>query len=293
MTKTRVMPHRVATSDSVSWHPWTILTPSGWLTVPDMLTDWDYATDIVLRSAATVDIAAVLEATGLSSTGALELIAVVDCPAAMRRVVGRSPIDDGGGAQIEISLPRGQMARELRLSTKLVTAESSSSVGLRIGWRRGSILAFSAPQVIVLEGSGGRFPIEPVDFQKVGRPPSPWALVTSFTDLNESFAGAVRLLVNTGHPVGLLAMQKEPPQGLPAVLKADVVRRLLAEIAHQDLELAESHDDESVGAVASGMCELYLSQPLATVIKTLRTDPGYLDDLLQASMDPLREVWTE
>lgn len=291
MTKIRVLPHRAIDAPAVMWGDWEKRTEGGWSLVPQLMKDWDYSTELKLASSATIDLPRALESSGLDSSADLEFVIIVDCPSANLRLVGSAPVASADGeTRAEIDVPAGILASELRLSSALVRRATSKPEGDRAAWRRGSVLARSARLVVSLEGSAGRFPTEPVDFEAIGRPPAPWTIVTTFDTLDESFLGTVRLLVNVGHPAGRLAVEGDGPEVLDGVLKTDIVRRLLMEVAANELELDGPFEDESVGSVLIGMCELYLAQSLPTAVNTLRSDPGHFEDLLHAAIDPLRSV---
>ena len=111
--------------------------------------------------------------------------------------------------------------------------------------------------------------------------------------MDESFIGSVRLLINTGHPVGRMALVSDPPEGLDQALTIDILRRLILEVSTRDMDLEADWPDGSIGDVLTGMCDLYFSMPLKTAVKTLCADPGYFEDHLAASIDPFRKIWSK
>lgn len=293
MTRIRVLPHRTIDEAAISWGPWRIKAGSTMDVDPELLPDWDYNVGLEIESSVKLDAALAANSSGVE-VSALKLVIVADCPAANVRVAASTPIEPADATAVaRLSVPAGVFADSVRLMKILVLAEASPDQPLGVARRLGSVLATSERSVVGLEGNGGRFPTEAVDFAAAGRPGSPWAIVSTFDSIDESFVGSVRLLVNTGHPVGRMTLQQDQPPGLDDVVKTDIIRRLLLDLSARDVDLGVECPEESVGDVVGGMCNLYLGMSLETAVKTLRADPGHFEDSLASSLDPLRSVWTQ
>jgi len=293
MTKVRVLPHRVIDEDAVTWGPWRIRDGSTTAVDPELLPAWDYKVELEFESSVALDLTRTLTSAGVDGSS-LALVIVADCPAANVRLAASTAIDPlSGSAVARLTVPAGVLAESVRLTKNVVLANGLEDGAAGVARRAGSVLATSERSIVALEGNGGRFPTEAVDFRAVGRPESPWTIVTTFDSIDESFVGSVRLLVNSEHPVGQLTLAADQPAGLDAVMKADIVRRLLLDLSAREVDLSVECPEESVGDVIAGMCDLYLGMSIETAIKTLRADPAQFEDLLASSLDPFRAVWAK
>jgi hypothetical protein len=291
MSKIRVLPHRTIAPADINWGPWQVKIGTRTLVDPELLTEWDYSVSIEVSTWVTLAPDPAAAVTGVDVAD-MELAIVADCPSANVRLAATAPISADGTAGALILIPAGVMADSVRLSHNIVVRSDSTTRPSGAAKRSGAVLAASPKSVIGLEGTAGRFPTEAAEFESLGRIPAPWTVVATFDGLDESFVGTVRLLVNTQHPVGALAVSPDHPEALDDMLKADVVRRLILDIANRDIDLSAECPDESVGQVLSSLSELHLNMSLETAVKTMRSDPGHFEDLLAVAMDPLRKVWT-
>ena len=97
----------------------------------------------------------------------------------------------------------------------------------------GARLASSPTTRIYLEGSASRFPTEAISFSAAHMEEAAWSVRTRFDDLRESFAGSVRLLLNSDHPIGAgLASMDETIYGAAgSFLRLDIIRALIGAVA--------------------------------------------------------------
>jgi hypothetical protein len=195
-----------------------------------------------------------------------------------------------------ITVDPSMLAREVVLSRHAVLGRGNDfPAGDGRAFRAGSRLLRDRDTRVLIEGQGGRFPTEAVPFSAAGREDAPWDVALHYVDLHDSFLGAVRLLVNTEHPAGAAALSPEHPEHrlVVSVMRWDVVRRLLFQVAMSSLEeeaLHETWDTEALGGALDGLCDLYIKRPLADVVADLRRDGSSLEASLQARMQLLQGV---
>jgi hypothetical protein len=292
MSRTRLYPHRRARPDAVIWYDWWVEREGGRELLSLLLTGWDYAKDITVGISFELDPGAILESTGLASLEDLEVLVLGDCPdtqqrfsatAGLRNYRERLPID------IRLNLPSGQLAGSVQLSAHLVLARTVPPRGDRVAHLRGSRMHSSNPHTVKLEGDAGRFPTESVPFSEVRLGNAPWTVLTVYEDLSTAFMGSVRLLINTEHPVGQLLLATPPDTRMERLIKADIIRLLVASAAGRALETnPESVQEEgSVAQVLETMSRLFLGRSLRSAARLYIEDPAEFDVLLHDRLEPL------
>jgi len=297
MAKLRLYPHRTADPSSVTFGDWWIERSGSRARLADLLTAWDYASEELIGTSLTLDVDSLLESTGHSSLEDLEVLLLADCPAAQRRVVARHPL--AGYASIRdsafsLTLPAGELAGAIRLSAQLVVAHDLEGAPPRVANVRGARLISSKTRTIALEGEASRFPTEAVPFSELGLSNAPWTLHTTFADLDTSFMGGVRLLVNTEHLVGQMLLDSSTADRVSGLTMGDVIRLLVATMA--DKKYADEIDDGgfeegSVGYVVDSMCSFFLGHGLVQAIQLYEKDPLHFDLLLHERVRPLARVF--
>jgi hypothetical protein len=144
---------------------------------------------------------------------------------------------------------------------------------------------------LYLEGDASRFPTEPVSFRELGFDQAPWTVMTIYDDLSESFMGGVRLLINMDHPIGRLALDPKTAPKVEKLLRADVLRLLVAKAAGQVEEANEyAFEEGTVGQVLDAMCQGILKSGLRTAASIYREDPARFERLLHERLNPLAGV---
>jgi len=291
MTRRRLYPHRTADIYSVSWHNWWIERDGERTPLPPVLKGWDYDSQETIGISVDLDAAAVLESTGLESIDDFQILATADCLAVQRRFVASRLLcehDQGTTIHVSLQLPSGQIADALRLSAHLVLARTTQDQGDRVAFLHGARLHSSEPVTVRLEGDSGRFPTEAVPFSELGYGNAPWTVLTFYGELSDSFLGGVRLFINTEHPAGRLALD---PKGAPRVsglLRAEVMRLLIATaVDHSEDADETSFEEGSVGQVLDTMCQLFLGQRLLTSVRLYKDDPARFEILLHDRLDPI------
>jgi hypothetical protein len=294
VAKIRLYPHRIAHAESVTWHPWWTERDSVRGQLPQVLTGWDYSSELTIGISLNINERALLSSTGLASIDEVDVLVTADCLAAQQRFVAHlSMHGQGAGTTIHVSLqlPGGQVANAVKLSAHLVCAHTAPERGDQVAHRRGARLHSSGTYIVRLEGDSGRFPTEAVPFSEAGYGKAPWTVLCHYNDLSDAFLGGVRLLVNTEHPAGQLVLNPTEQHRVANLMKADVIRLLVAKVAEQ-FEMADtsSFEEESVGYVLDGMCQLFLHQGLRDAVRLYREDLAEFEILLHNSLDPLAGV---
>lgn len=294
MAKLRLYPHRMAHADSVSWHSWWIQHDGNRSALPPVLTAWDYASEETVGVSVDLNEEAVLLSTGLTSIGVLEVLAMADCPSIQQRFVARQQLaGHQGGTTIEVQLilPRGRVADVVQLSAHLVLADTLQSRDDQVAYLQGARIHSSDTFSVRLEGNAGRFPTEAVPFSELGFGNAPWSITCAFDQLSDNFMGGIRLLINTEHPVGQLSLEPNAPAWVGRMLRMDLVRLLVAQVASQVEEAdTSSFEEGSVGQVLNKMCRFFLGSGLKTAVSTYRDDPAYFERQLHDRLDPLNGV---
>lgn len=296
MPKERIFPHRTATADCITFGDWWIKRSGTPERLPELLTGWDYASEVELGSSATIDVERLLSSTGHTSLNALELILLVECAATQRRFLGRRNLHDARSSEpvtASLRVPPGELADRLRLSAHIVVARDLDGLPPRVACMAGALIASSPKQTMLLEGEAARFPTEPIAFSLHGRPYSPWTLDIAFEDPASSFMGGVRLLVNTEHPVGRKLLDASTVEQVSPIVMADVLRLLVATLSQSEysdyLETA-LEEDGSVANVVDQMCQTFIHESLETATQQYRREPLYFDSILHSNLEPLAKV---
>lgn len=290
MAKARLYPHQVADLDSITFGDWWIERNGGRTPIQDSLAGWDYASEELVGTSLSIDEDRLLGSTGLRSLDDLELLLMADCSAAQRRVVARHALSGRGAlrdAAFELRLPAGELAVSIRLTSQVVLARDLIGTDRRVASVRGARIASSKAQTLNLEGEASRFPTDPVAFSEMGLPTAPWTLHLSFEDLNTSFMGGVRLLVNTEHHVGRMLLDNTAASRVSGLAMADILRLLIASAADYSGRAEEVEFEEgSVGQVIESMCTFFLRQGLTATLELYQRDPIHFDRVLHDRIKP-------
>jgi hypothetical protein len=294
MARLRILPHDTASEESFGWHGWWMEDDRGRSSLPSTLKGWDYASGMYVGISVDVDERAVQLSTGLASIDNVEILILADCPATQRRLVGRTALwgrERGTVIDIAVHLPPGEVAEFVNLSAHVVVARTTAQPGYRVPYLHGARIQASERFTLYLEGDASRFPTEPVSFRELGYEQAPWTVLTSYEDLSESFMGGVRLLINMDHPIGQLALAPATAPKMEKLLRADVLRILVAKASGQVEEADESAFDEgNVGHVLDAMCQGILNCGLRAAASIYRDDPARFERLLDERLDPLAGV---
>ncbi len=291
MTSFPLFPHRLADQESVVLDPWWIERDGVRKSLTSPLKSWDYAREekigIVLKS---LDEELFLRSTGLHDIADVELVLLADCKESQRRLCATHRLDSASltNASFDLLLPRGELAEAMNVKVLLRLARQLSPRGDRIAFNRGARLFTSNVTRIVLEGDDPRFPTDPVAFSSLHLPNAPWTLRINCDGLDSSFMGAVRMLVNTEHPVGRMLLNNGTAAKIAPLAMADAIRLLVAYLADQSESLDSVEAEEgSVIQVVDQMCDNFLGSSLKSAIELYEHDPFHFDRLLHDRLNPL------
>lgn len=295
MSRVRLLPHRVAGDESVQWGSWWFkLNEQSVEPLQDHIPGWDYASKLRIGTSISVDSERLASSTGISDVERINLACQVDCIVSGYRLVTSCGLESTGSnvaaSSVEADLPSSEIAGSIRISACLVLSESRTRRADRSAFLSGSRLLSSPSRLVTLEGHSGRFPTEGVDFTSIGYPDAPWHILTTFDNLSENFLATVRLLVNTGHPVGrrLLSNDREVFSG---VLRFEIVRSLIVKISSGHLDsLRDDLEDESVGSVVDQMCQSLVGDDLHALTQCYLEDPLRLDLILQGRLNQFAPI---
>lgn len=287
MTKLRLYPHRVIPVAAVTWRPWWREVDGVRTPLPSLLDGWDYAREERIGVGVIVDPAEVLDATGLESTAQIKLVALAECRELLRRFTAAQSLPSAPEGPIEVTLtiPAGEAAHRLHLSTHLVLADPGQTSGHRVPRVRGARTAAGQTFTLTLEGDASRFPTEAVAFSSLGLEDVPWTMMRTFTDLDDSFMGGVRLFINTEHPIGQRALDQTSGAQMKGFLQTDILRILVGEVARSDEVVRRGYVDGSVGDVLSMMCEQFLRRDLESTIQVYRDNIAKFERLLHLGVN--------
>lgn len=283
MAKVRILPHRSASEHSVTWGKWWYsLGSEERYDLEDLVTGWDYATPLQFGTRFSINTAELMSSTGLEPSS-VNVVIMADCNAVHQRFVSRTEITNE--REGIISLPPGAVAQEVKLSAHLVLGSAPLRAGRRVANEVGARLGSSPTVRAILEGDASRFPTEILRFSETNYGNAPWTLTTYFEDLNDSFMGTIRLLVNSEHPLGLSVIQTNSPSIAASLMRLEVTRGLIGEIAHRNFHtLSAQWEEGSVGAVMDALCQFHLGLGMAKSVHFYADDPVGFDRLLHSRL---------
>lgn len=219
----------------------------------DSIEGWDYQAHLELACDLPVDADLLRDSVCMPREQGVDVIVLVDCPALReRRVAFRTPLPESGKSAIEclVSLPPGSIAERFTVERQVVLREEYP-VPPPLPSRKGSILLKDPRnRSVVVEGQGGRFPVEVVDLDAMGYRDALWMLDMDTSDAERAFLAAVRLYVNSSHGAKDDLLQAETPRGndLLSAMSWDVLRQLVVRPALSGLEVGPDHDEGTLGA---------------------------------------------
>lgn len=246
-----VLPYLVAGAEAVVHSGWERRVGDDWESLGESLPDWDYSTDLRLRTTVTVDRARFLEETGLGET------AVLRCVVAYRATDGKVgdvatawdvKIDDLAGATpLEVVLPSSQLGAVIEVRTRLVLAEPNDLAPPGVAALPGSVL-WAHSVTVALAGDLARFPIAVIDFAAAGLDgDASWVLDVP-DDLNSPLLGGLLLLLNRRDTVLITAVDRDPDGPLVTELMEGVAVGMLDyAVIHADDLTGGSWDEGSLG----------------------------------------------
>lgn len=275
----RVMPFLTADSQAVEISEPRLRCGDRYFAPNEPVENWDYHSSLQIVTTVIIKEDLFRSQTGLIEPDELQGLTVTlqaDCPSTtLRKITGipaLAAIERVGSIQLEI--PPGTVAKKLDICASLILDRPDASPRIdRVAHLRGSrLFVASHTWSFALEGVGGGFPTEAVDFASVGLPGNaPWHLKVR-REIDLPFMGAVRLLVNTAHPLGIELLRGETHLATSALFYDLLVQMLLAFI-DADAEDLLDLQEESLGAVLNEHTQTYTNMLLVDAVTALREDP--------------------
>lgn len=299
MRHVRLLPHRTAPQDAWERADWLVSVDDGPLSpVRGVVNGWDYNSTLQFRSSTSIKMDRVHESCRTEPPTTYELLCIWDCPATGTRQAGSRALLSGSHTiriTTAFEVPPRTVAQRIRVERQLVLREprnigdpfSPKEPGMVVLGEEGDQI-FSA----ALEGDGGRFPVEAIDFASQGLGGAVWWLSVEYESVHESFLSAVRLYVNSSHPAVQELLNEPDSSGsvqLLSVIQWDASRQLLQEVARQGEMEPGPYVEGSVGDVVIRLCRLILQEDQAAVMAMVENDPGSFERLIQDRMGLFRD----
>ncbi|WP_344336410.1 hypothetical protein [Kitasatospora putterlickiae] len=230
-----------------------------------------------------IDVDAVRASTGLPATAPLALAVIWHSSGSGLRVRAQHTVLPFGGV-VDVPIACTVKGREsggtLTLDTQLVLAARVDDAGPLTARRAGSVLWRDEAQVR-LQGDDSQFPISVVDFKEAGYPEdAPWLLAVE-PDPEAAVMGAMVLLVNSGTPQVLDAMQRAGHPGtadrlIHSAVQTDVVRLLVEHAVRMpDLQDDSRYEQDTLGHLLMGIVHTRLPGTTLHALRRLyENDPA-------------------
>lgn len=302
MPRLEVLPHSTAAPSAWKRGGWTVvLNDDQSQPAPDQLPGWDYDSSLRFESTTTVDIDAIHADCGTSDESTYEFVCLWDCRAVGTRMVAhRQRLPGNGKAVIRsmFEIPPRTIAERIRVERQVILAArhtppddspfAPSLPGSLVLWERdGEVTS------VALEGTGGRFPVEAMDFASQGLDDAVWWLSVAYDDPNDAFLASARLYLNSAHPAVsemLQAPDSSTAKRTLSVIQWDATRRLLIEAAGDERMTAGPFEEGSIGeAIERISLSVLQRKDLEALFALMATDPDRFQRLLQDKLRLLRD----
>jgi len=291
LSKIRIHPHLTASADAVTWGPWALESTTTRMPLGPLIDGWDYDQPLRIGTSPIIDEDELRASTGLDTLRDVYVVATADCPGTSSRFVAGMPVSEYLGLSdrfIAVSLEPGTIALELRLACHIVLLGNHEQRASEAA-ASGSRLAESPSTRLLLEGEASRFPTEAISFESVGLEPAAWSVKVEPDEMNEAFAGCVRLMLNLDNEVGaaLAGMDPVAYAAHGSTLRMDILRSTIhvaIEVSLDEQTRIASYDEDSFGGVVERMCSEHFRMSLSRVAELRRHDVDRFERLLQASV---------
>lgn len=296
---TRVaFPFLVLPDEAVQIERWMIGDPAEPLKeVTNILENWDYARDLEVDSAVSINWELCAEALQLPIEQLQLRVALIagtgagNLPRRQKRLCEK--VIDTASLEVRLaSVISGQtLSGRLRLSLQ-ISLEGPTNAGAALSPRaRGARLWQSHIDILIEDGGDSRFPIETVSFSHYfkGKPQeaAPWYLHWQPNDLQADFSGSVRLYVNSDQPEIAARFVTGDEPTLQAIL-GDVVSQMAASVLDQDdcTDMLIECEEGSVGQQVQGWLDLaFPSQDISSIRAMRDWYPGRFRAAILAASD--------
>lgn len=278
--------------DAIASTPWMV-TPVGSSAIadPEVLENWQYATDLDVEKTVSVDLPKVLDSIGLGPDDELRILLVASTSkTGIQRSSEVLPLQNGENS-LGLRLVGSDCGGAARLRI-LITSGAVSNTSRLAPRRAGSVL-WSEEWRVFLEGDQSRFPTEIVSF--ANHPSAPagaaWALEVDTSDLAAPAPGCVRLLLNSDHPVySRLTSEPTSPEAVRTreFMRFDTARQLVSAAMTSEEFGPDEFEEGSLGAILRARLANYFGED-GDEVEPLRArwqaSPWEIDAELQASFE--------
>lgn len=242
-----VLPYLVPSEDTVRMSSWELVAPEGKSPLPDVISDWDYSTDLVVESTLRADIERFLHEAGLPAATPLRLATSwrsIDGNVGFRGP--RTALDSDPCTQ-RLVLPGGEVGPEIVIRTRIVLGQAPDSPQPGRAHLTGSVL-WGHDRRLTLVGPVARFPVEIIDFEaaRIDKDAS-WML--ELLDFSAPVLGGLVLYINSRDKALVDEVSSGRIGPLWETLSEGVAVRLLdAAVRNSDSLTGEEWDENSLGA---------------------------------------------
>ena len=293
MSSGLAFPYRTVPEELCELSAWERFDPQGNSEpVGDSIAGWDYDSQLDLGRTIKFHPKSVVKSLGLNPQDAsISVVVTAETgPTSYRWLVSRTNVPDVGSwtNEIRFEVVSANLAQRLSLTTEILLAKNVESKEAFTPKCLGNRL-FRDVQVLQLEGSLGRFPMEMIDFQK-GLPflqasNSLWYLDWDPSRPESQFLGTVRLYINSAHPeVSNLVQAAEPT--ILSILRCDVIRAM-CEAMLQNEEFVSDYADfdvDMVGGQVREWLQLAYGAVKPELLKSkLDSSPGRFEARIQST----------
>lgn len=291
MVHLRMLPHREADPDSITWGQWWLRTDGDRRPADVIVDGWDYASQLVVEIQPSVDEDAFLESTGLPNLACCDVVAMLECPATAYRVIDRHSLESlvtSVDRVLSIAPPLGSISGRISLSCHVVLRDHLEDMPPDVARRPGARIASSPRTHLSLEGDGARFPTEAASFAAMGYDGALWSLTTDLSDPEEPFSSSTRLFINTDHTSAdaLIETKDSAHPFIASALEIDIVRQLVNEAARNRavFEGGREWPEGSSGAALETLSHGFFNRPFSDVLSLHAQDQSNFERMLQARL---------
>lgn len=299
MTATFALPFLSLPDEAVILGRWMIgQTGEPLLPMKPMLDGWDYAADIELRGAISIDMraAAMMLAIPEEELKLAVVLKVGTGRGRFPRIVERAStrlVDAGTDQAVDLHaiIPGNTLSGRLHLRTDVLLASPAENATILSPTRIGSRLWTDEFSVELEDGGDNRFPIEVVSFTETfpnhRHVTAPWYLSWRPGGLTADFGGSIRLYVNSDHEELAERVVDGDTLTLQSILGDVMVQMVGAALDAEDLaEQLDGCEDGSVGAQISGWLDLaFPGRALSEVRNIRRSLPGHFHASIHAAAE--------